>query len=110
MKTETSLRTLKNARRWCASQFSKRYDRSSHASHLACEILREAEKRYDLCTCGDEGFCDETGATGVSYLNTGESYALTLCVETSRYSARFLVASWGDLAERAERERESEES
>lgn len=36
-----------------------------------------------------------------SYCNTGDSYALTLLHETE--SGRYLVTSWGDYLERAER-------
>lgn len=94
--------TLKKARDWCARQFAKRYSRNSHASHLASEILREADKRFALESHGDEGFCDPSGVDGISYLNMGDTYALTLCAETSHRSARFVVSSWGDLYESVE--------
>lgn len=104
-----SVETLKKARLWCARQFSKRYSwRDGHASHLACQILREAEEKFTLETFGDEGWCDEFGSEGVSYLNTGDPYTLTLCVETSARSAKFSVSSWGDIAEKRERESERE--
>lgn len=96
--------TLKKARNWCVRQFAKRYARNSHASHLACEILREADKRFALESHGDEGWCDDVGSDGVSYLNMGDTYTLTLCVKTSPRSARFVVSSWGDLREAEERE------
>ena len=99
-----SVETLKRARRWCATQFAKRYDlRLGHASHLACAILREADERYSLESFGTEG-CTDTTQEGVSYLNMADTYTLTICVETSSRSARFVVASWGDLAEKRENE------
>lgn len=92
---------LKKARAWCVRQFSKRYSwRDIHASHLAVEILKEADAKFALGSCGDEGWCNAVGGRGVSYLNQGDSYALTLCVLTSHRSARFVVSSWGGIAER----------
>lgn len=90
--------TLKEARDWCEAQFSERYTRSFHASHLACEILREADEKFSLESFGDEGWCDEVGADGVSYLNMGDPYVLTIVVETSPRSARFSVGCWADVA------------
>lgn len=99
---------LKKARAWCARQFAKRYSwRVGHASHLACEILREADSKFSLGSRGDEGWCDTVGDEGVSYLNQGDTYDLTLCVLTSHRSARFVVSSWGDIAERQERDNET---
>jgi hypothetical protein len=104
-----SVEMLRRARTWCARQFSARYSwRDGHASHLACQILREADEKFALESFGDEGFCDEIGSEGVSYLNMGDTYTLTLCVETSARSAKFLVSSWGAIAERSESERDSE--
>ena len=92
--------TLKNARRWCAAQFKKRRPdrRYEHPSHLGAEILREAEKRFGLGTFGTEGFCDDCGEHGVSYLNMGDTYAETLCFLSE--PRRFTVSSWGDIAEK----------
>lgn len=91
MKLSPSEDTLIKARLWCARQFAKRYDRASHASFLAAEILEEADARFALNSHGVEGWSSETGASGCDYLNMGDSYAATLYVKTQRYSARFSV-------------------
>jgi len=44
-----------------------------------------------------ESFQNKKGER-IEYCNTGESYALTLVYHSGR--GRYLVASWGDLAER----------
>jgi len=55
-----------------------------------------------LETCGVEAFqLDESDESGsydnyVSYCNTGDTYAPTVCYHAGRY----YVASWGDLAEK----------
>jgi hypothetical protein len=95
--------TLRKARLWCARQFAKRYTRNNHASHLASEILMEADKRFSLESFGDEGWCDDVGSDGVSYLNTGDSYTTTITCETSHRSARFRVECYADAVERGER-------
>lgn len=89
---------LKKARAWCVRQFAARYDRSAHASHLACQILRESDAKFSLESFGVEGHAWTT-QEGFSYLNMGDTYALTLTVETSARSARFRVASWGAIFE-----------
>ena len=48
-------------------------------------------------TFGVEGWCDDCGRNGISYLNTGETYDLTICFDSN--SERFLIASYGDIAE-----------
>lgn len=98
---ETKNTPLTKARNWCARQFSKRRpDRyNEHPSHLASEILGEAETKYFLGTSGVEGFCDEVGASGLSYLNAGDTYAQTIICRTTRNSARFSVGDWGSIVE-----------
>jgi hypothetical protein len=92
---------LQRARRWCRRQFNlRRPERThEHASHLAAEILREAEKRYDLGTFGDERWCcDCAGRRGVTYLNAGDSYAETLAFKSDQCGVTFCVTSWEMLA------------
>lgn len=72
---------------------------AGHAGHAAAEALRHAEDQVGLGTFGVEGFCDPTGAQGFSYLNTGETYDLTLGAYTTYSTARFTLTSWGDVAE-----------
>jgi len=94
-----SARTLRNARRWCATRYRKRREdrRGEHPSHLACAVMLEAEKRYNLGTFGVEGWCDRgRWAYGWNYLNTGDPYAQTVMVRTTPSRARFYVKAWGD--------------
>lgn len=73
-----------------------------HNSHTADEAMRALEKLYpDMGTFGVEGWCDDNGHDGVSYLNTGDIYELTI-VFYSR-SGRFYLKSWGDAHEAWER-------
>lgn len=91
---------LQRARRWCAREFAKRRKPYEHASFVASEVLKEAEERFELGTFGVEGFTlDEGGREGVSYLNAGDSYALTLCVRTDLSTARFGVRCWASYVE-----------
>lgn len=93
------MENLEKALRWCRREYSKRRDTASHASHLASAILEEVESRFDLKTYGVEGFCDEVGDKGVTYLNTGDSYGQTLLAITSRYSCTFKIGCWADYAD-----------
>ena len=70
-----------------------------HASHAAAEALWQAEKKFSLDTFGVEGFCDPVGQEGFSYLNKGETYALTLGAYHDHHDACFVLTSWGDAAE-----------
>ena len=92
---EATLALLKRARRWCVREFAKRRKPYEHASHVASEVLLEAEKLFELGTFGVEGFTfpESNGRAGVSYLNAGDSYVLTLCVRTDLSTARFGVRS-----------------
>jgi hypothetical protein len=72
---------------------------AGHAGHAAAEALRRTEEKFSLDTFGVEGFCDPAGNQGFSYLNTGETYDLTLGVYTTYSTARFVLTSWGDVAE-----------
>lgn len=52
-----------------------------------------------LGTCGIDGFCDqETGRRGLSYCNTGDTYAPTVLLYYP--SGAFDLGCWGDVAER----------
>jgi hypothetical protein len=54
-----------------------------------------------LETCGVEGWADPTDYRhGVSYCNTGDTYAATICLITDDRGTRWYLGSWGDLAER----------
>lgn len=103
---ETRLEYLRRALRYCRAVYNRLREtpefRYCHCSHPACQALKETETRFeDLGTFGIEGFIfdrDNPRGGGLSYLNTGETYELTLCFNSD--SARFLISSWGDIAER----------
>ena len=46
---------------------------------------------------GVEGFCDEVGDRGVTYLNRGDSYAVTICFTS--WNERFHVCAWAQFVE-----------
>jgi len=92
------------ARNWCRRRFQWLRDndfdnRYCHESHTVAQAMRETEAIYvDLGTFGVEGDChlNGEGRFDHQYLNTGDSYELTIM----HYKGRFLVTSWGDIAER----------
>jgi hypothetical protein len=94
---------LKRAQKYARKKFNELREEggkwAGHASHAAAEALRRAEEHVGLGTFGVEGFCDSAGSQGFSYLNTGETYDLTLGVYTTYATARFVLTSWGDVAE-----------
>lgn len=91
---------LKRVVKWCREEYrNKRQLESCHPSHTAADVMREAEKRFlNLGTFGVEGWCDECGENGWQYLNTGDSYGITILFSSK--SGRFRVGCWGDIAER----------
>ena len=97
---------LAKVRRWCRAKYNHRRTTGGesyrHPSHTASDVMQSAEKKWpDLSTFGVEGWCDECGREGVSYLNTGDTYDLTICFH-SGYE-RFFISSWGDAYEAWER-------
>lgn len=75
---------LQRAARWVRKEMAKRDDGSRHPSFPMQEILLEAEEKFDLGTFGVEGWSTSVaGHSGVSYLNTGDSYGRTLVARTS---------------------------
>jgi len=94
---------LQKIRRWCRAEYNKRRETEDcHPSHTASDVMQDAERKWpDLSTFGVEGWCDECGREGVSYLNTGDTYDLTICFH-SGYE-RFSISSWGDAYEAWER-------
>ena len=70
----------------------------SHSSHYAAKSMELTESRFvDLGTFGVEGWCDSEGKHGVSYLNTGDTYEITILFSSE--TERFSIGSWGDIAE-----------
>ena len=68
-----------------------------HTSHLASEALEAAGKHFKV-GYGVEGFCDECGREGVSYINMGDTYSTTVLFDTR--TEQFSIGCWGDIAER----------
>lgn len=92
---------LRAAREWAVRSFAERHNWRRHPSHLAARILEEAAEKFDIDHYGVEGFSDEFGNHGVSYLNMGDPYITTLLVRTSPSTARFSVGAWGDIVEKS---------
>jgi hypothetical protein len=81
----------------------------SHNSHAAQTALMEAAKILDLdgyMTFGVEGVCipdnayTERGSRSMSYLNAGDTYALTLIWDQAK--EEFEITTYGDWYEQAE--------
>jgi len=94
---------LERVRAFCKREYKKRRQTERcHTSHTACDVLKEAEKLFpDLGTFSVEGWCDDCGRDGISYLNAGDTYELTILFRSS--SQRFFIDCWGDTYERWER-------
>jgi len=102
---ETDEQYLHRALAYCKREFKRRRDGKRyppHASHDASDVMRDCEKLFpDLGTFGVEGFCDDIGDYGVSYLNTGDPYNQTILFCTTPRAERWSVGCWGDIVERA---------
>lgn len=102
MKGADTLRALRAAAWWVRREMRRREVPGEHPSHLAATLLREAEQRYELETCGVEGWTCRArryGSAGVSYLNAGDPYVPTLYVwSDSSSSWRVGVTAWEWLA------------
>lgn len=94
---------LRKARLYAKRQFDKFVGvgewRYCHESHLVAHVLELTEEKFpDLGTFGVEGTTSDYGQDPftIQYLNMGETYEPTICY----YKGRFIVSSWGDIAER----------
>ena len=97
---ETRSQYMKAALQFCRDQYEneKAENPYCHCSHNASRAMEATEKIFtDLGTFGLEGFCDSVGKNGVSYLNTGDSYGLTIVFLSD--SEKFEISSWGEIAE-----------
>ena len=72
-----------------------------HSSHAASQAIDEWSKAQGV-GFGSEGFCDECGRDGITYLNMGDTYDTTV-VFTS-WNERFFVSCWGDVYERYQKQ------
>lgn len=90
---------LKSALKTARAYYEReRDDYHHHHSFLAVEAMEHAAQKHDVEHYGVEGWAITT-QRGVSYLNMGDTYALTLVAITDRWSCKFMVTSWGDLIE-----------
>ncbi len=96
---EDRLSYLRKALRYCRKEYNKiRSEETCHCSHSAVKAMKRTEEKYvDLGTFGTEGFC-WTHTAGFNYLNTGETYCLTICFRSDH--ERFTIDSYGDFVER----------
>jgi hypothetical protein len=98
---DIDIKTLKKARAYAARRYSELLDTPEfsccHKSHAVARALEDTEKRFALETFGVEGDCELNGGIDIQYLNTGDTYAPTVCY----YRGRFVVSSFGDIVERA---------
>lgn len=70
-----------------------------HPSHNATKALVAAEHHFDLPTYGVEGWAVDS-RHGVSYLNTGDLYDLTVVLRSSPTKVRFSVECPANIIER----------
>lgn len=93
--------TLETAINWCRQEYARRrQDEHCHCSHTAAEVMRDAEKRFNLGTFGVEGF-SLSPDSGVQYLNAGDTYARTILFRSASLNVgRWSLGSWGGIAER----------
>lgn len=98
---EVDRKTLLRARRYARNAYNVLREadeyRLTHASHAANKALELTAEKFGF-GYGVEGYCDDEGEEGVQYVNAGDSYDVTLCASSDRYSARFFLASFAWLA------------
>lgn len=83
--------TFPNTQKWVRACHHRPSDEDI-ALHAADEFLGNH---------GVEGWADPTNFRhGVSYSNTGDTYATTICLINDDCGKRWYLGSWGDLAER----------
>lgn len=83
--------TFPSVRAWVAQCYHR-----PQVAELKIAALNELLEGY-----GVEGFCtDDSGRSGVSYVNFGDTYETTILLITDRYRGpRWRVSSWGDFVE-----------
>jgi len=98
---ESRVNYLQAAGRYARERFNTLGDEDDHYlrdDRYAELALEDTERKFtSLGTCGVEGICEQNGEGHftIQYLNTGDTYGLTVCY----YKGRFVVAGWGDLVE-----------
>lgn len=69
-----------------------------HVSFSAEEALEYAAELWGIDHFGVEGFCDDCGRHGITYLNMGDTYSTTILFYSE--SSTFRIGTWGDIVER----------
>lgn len=83
-------RAAKHARR-LVNKWKNQFDyKHCHESFLIRDVLLAIESAYELNTFGVEYIGDD-----IQYLNTGDSYGLTILY----VKGKFCAATWGDIVE-----------
>lgn len=100
---ESRLKYLHKAARFAREEYKKLFKeagyRTIHHSFSLRDALLNTEKKYsDLGTFGVEYIAagKNKKSPEITYLNTGETYELTILVVRNR----FIIGSWGDIVER----------
>lgn len=94
------LETLRKARQYAQREFvklSEDYRYQGHSSHAATKAIELAGEKFDI-GYGCEGFCWNCGRDGISYLNMGDPYELTIMFDSRK--DRFWIGCYGDFIER----------
>jgi hypothetical protein len=106
IRTSEELAVLQRARKFARVTFANlRQDggtfEHSHESFAAEKALEMTVKQFQelFAGCTVEGDCagNGEGHITVQYINMGDTYDLTICF----HKGRFVVGSWGDIAERS---------
>jgi len=94
---------LKRVAKYCRTKYAvMRTTQRYHCSHTANDVLKLADALFiDLGTFGVEGFSDECGRDGIQYLNTGDTYELTIAFRSR--SERFYLTTLECIASVVER-------
>lgn len=101
MTEQQRLQYLKRAMRYCRKQYNqlRAEPYSPHCSHDAAKAMQATESKFpDLGTFGVEGFCfTDSFNNGLSYLNTGDMYEITISFRSDTEQFRILCV--GDFIE-----------
>ena len=106
IKTSEDLAILQRARKFARVAFDKLSEFGGELEdvHESFAVEKAFEQTIDkfpdiFAACTVEGDCagNGEGHITIQYINMGDTYALTICF----YQSRFMVASWGDIVERA---------
>ncbi len=104
--TQNGLTDIRSIRRWTRRKYNELRESgyySGHCSHAASEALNQASAHFQF-GAGADGWCDECGREGWSYINTGDSYDTTILFSSE--SERFVISCVGDVLESLESEAE----